>query len=69
MLLSQSVIASVLVTTTALQPPARPTIRTRLHASAATNDNADVVVVTHAAGRMGASLCAQLHEALTQREK
>ena len=66
MLLSQSVLASVLVTVTALQRPARPTIKTRLHAST-TNDAADVVVVTHAAGRMGASLCAQLHEALTQR--
>ena len=66
MLLSQSVL-TLLVTTTALQRPARPTIKTRLHANAATNDAADVVVVTHAAGRMGASLCAQLHEALTQR--
>ena len=68
-MLSQSVLATLLATTTALQPPARPTIKTRLHASTATNDKADVVVVTHAAGRMGASLCAQLHEALTQREK
>ena len=69
MALSQSVLATLLLGATALQRPARPTIKTRLHANAATNDAADVVVVTHAAGRMGASLCAQLHEALTQREK
>ena len=69
MALSKSVLATLLLGATALQPPARPTMKTRLHASAATNDAADVVVVTHAAGRMGASLCAQLHEALTQREK
>ena len=67
MLLSQSVLASVLVTVAALQRPAHPTIKTRLRATATQNDGADVVVVTHAAGRMGASLCAQLHEALTQR--
>ena len=69
MLLSQSLIASVLVTVTALQRPAHRTRSTRLHATtAASNENADVVVVTHAAGRMGASLCAQLHEALTRRK-
>ena len=68
MLLSQSVLASVLVTVAALQRPARPTIKTRLRATATQNDAADVVVVTHAAGRMGASLCAQLHEALTRRK-
>ena len=67
MLLSQSVLATLLLGATALQPPARPTIKTRLHATTAPDNNADVVVVTHAAGRMGASLCAQLHEALTQR--
>ena len=67
--LSKSVLASVLVTVTALQRPARPTIKTRLRATATQNDAADVVVVTHAAGRMGASLCAQLHEALTRRKK
>ena len=59
--------ALVLATVAALQRPARPTIKTRLRATATQNDAADVVVVTHAAGRMGASLCAQLHEALTQR--
>ena len=69
MALSQSVLATLLLGATALQPPARPTIKTRLRATATQNDGADVVVVTHAAGRMGASLCAQLHEALTQREK
>jgi len=69
MALKKSVLATLLLGATALQPPARPTVKTRLHANAATNDAADVVVVTHAAGRMGASLCAQLHEALTQREK
>ena len=68
MLLSRSVL-TLLLGATALQPPARPTIKTRLRATATQNDGADVVVVTHAAGRMGASLCAQLHEALTQREK
>ena len=57
MALSQSLLATLLLGATALQPPARPTIKTRLHANAATNDAADVVVVTHAAGRMGASLC------------
>ena len=57
MALSKSVLATLLLGATALQPPARPTIKTRLHANAATNDAADVVVVTHAAGRMGASLC------------
>ena len=67
MLLSQSLIASLLVTTTALQRPSHRTRSTRLHATTASNKDADVVVVTHAAGRMGASLCAQLHEALTQR--
>ncbi len=67
MLLSRSVLASVLVTVTALQRPAHRTRSTRLRATTASNENADVVVVTHAAGRMGASLCAQLHEALTQR--
>ena len=61
--------ALVLATVAALQRPARPAIKTRLHATTASNKDADVVVVTHAAGRMGASLCAQLHEALTQREK
>ena len=59
--------ALVLATVAALQRPARPTIKTRLHATTASSKDADVVVVTHAAGRMGASLCAQLHEALTQR--
>ena len=67
MLLSQSLIASLLVTTTALQQPAHRTRSTRRHATPTPNINADVVVVTHASGRMGASLCAQLHEALTQR--
>ena len=66
-MLSRTVL--VLATVTALQRPARPTIKTRLHATTAPINDADVVVVTHAAGRMGASLCAQLHEALTQREK
>jgi len=65
-MLSRSVLATLLVTTTALQRPAHRTRSTRLRAST-TNDAADVVVVSHAAGRMGASLCAQLHEALTQR--
>ena len=68
-MLSQSVLATLLLGAAALQRPARPAIKTRLHANAATNDAADVVVVTHAAGRMGASLCAQLHEALTRRKK
>ena len=67
MALSKSVLATLLLGATALQQPARTRLPTRLHASATTNDKADVVVVTHAAGRMGASLCAQLHEALTQR--
>jgi methylmalonyl-CoA mutase cobalamin-binding subunit len=69
MALSQSLLATLLLGATALQRPARPTIKTRLHATTASSKDADVVVVTHAAGRMGASLCAQLHEALTQREK
>ena len=69
MALSRSVLASVLLTVTALQRPAHRTRSTRLRATTAPDINADVVVVTHAAGRMGASLCAQLHEALTQREK
>ena len=69
MALSKSVLATLLLGATALQRPARPTIKTRLRATATQNDAADVVVVTHAAGRMGASLCAQLHEAPTQREK
>ena len=43
-------------TGTGLKPRAAAT---RLHAAAS---DADVAVVTHAAGRMGASLCAQLHE-------
>ena len=68
MLLSQSVL-TLLLAATALQPPARPAIKTRLRATTASSKDADVVVVTHAAGGMGASLCAQLHEALTQREK
>ena len=68
MLLSRSVLASVvLVTVTALQRPSHRTRSTRLRATTASSKDADVVVVTHAAGRMGASLCAQLHEALTQR--
>ena len=57
MALSKSVLATLLLGATALQPPARPTIKTRLHATTAPDSNADVVVVTHAAGRMGASLC------------
>ena len=69
MALSQSVLATLLLGATALQRPAHRTRSTRLRATTASNENADVVVVTHAAGRMGASLCAQLHEALTQREK
>ena len=66
MLLSKSVL-TLLLGATALQRPAHRTRSTRLRATTASNENADVVVVTHAAGRMGASLCAQLHEALTQR--
>ena len=69
MALSQSVLAILLLGATALLQPSRPTLGTRLRATTASNENADVVVVTHAAGRMGASLCAQLHEALTQRAK
>ena len=61
--------ALVLATVAALQRPAHRTRSTRLRATTASSKDADVVVVTHAAGRMGASLCAQLHEALTQREK
>ena len=65
MLLSQSVLT--LLGATALQRPSHRTRSTRLRATTASSKDADVVVVTHAAGRMGASLCAQLHEALTQR--
>ena len=52
MLLSQSLIASLLVTTTALQRPSHRTRSTRLRATTASSKDADVVVVTRAAGRM-----------------
>lgn len=58
-------IAGLLLTAaTALQPSrtTRSAGPATLKAAKATSADADVVVVTHAAGRMGASLCAQLHE-------
>ncbi len=67
MLLSRSVVATLLVTVTALQRPAHRTRSTRRHATPTPNDAADVVVVTHAAGRMGASLCAQVRISASRR--